>query len=54
MTMGARKRKHQALMKALMEEIKNGLDRAVAAKRGDEIFAECFGDLPRFKQEQKT
>jgi hypothetical protein len=45
-TMGQRKRSYQVLMAALMEEIKAGLDREVAAQRGVEIFESCFGDRP--------
>lgn len=51
-TMGERKRRYQAMMAALMEEIKAGLDREVAAQRGAEIFETCFGDTPlRFKEQ---
>ena len=50
MTMAARKRKHHALMTALLKEIEAGLDRDVAVQRGAEIFEECFGDLPPLKR----
>ena len=53
-TMGERKRRYQKMMSALMDEIKAGLCREEAAKRGAEIFKTCFGDAPlRFKEQQE-
>jgi hypothetical protein len=44
-TMGQRKRRYQKLMTALMEEIKNGLNRDTAVQRSIEIYESCFDNV---------